>query len=142
MTLVKYQTASPFNRFFNDFFLNPAWDNAPANRFHQPAVNIAETDKGFRLEIAAPGLNKEDITIKVEKDHLIISGKKTEQNTEETAKYHRREFAVQQFERSFRLPDTIDTDQVSANLVNGVLHIELVKKTENQAVVKTIEIGG
>jgi HSP20 family protein len=141
MTLVKYQTASPFNRFFNDFFLNPAFDHAPTNRAYQPAVNIAETEKGFRLEIAAPGLNKEDISIKVEKDQLLIAGKKTEQNNEDTTKYHRREFALQQFERSFRLPETIDTDHVTANLVNGVLHIDLVKKPENQAVAKTIEIG-
>lgn len=138
MTLVKHFTANPYKGIFNDFFFNPVFDT-PANA--QPAVNIVETENGFTLEVAAPGFNKEDFNIKVEKNLLTISGKKETKQEENSPVYRRREFAFTQFERSFRLPETIDTDSVNAALNNGILKVDLAKKPELVPAVKTIAVG-
>ena len=138
MTLVKHHSTNPYKSLLNDFFFQPVYNNAAVS---QPAVNIAETEKGFTLEVAAPGLNKEDFNIKVEKNLLTISAKKEVKQEENGPVYRRREFAFTQFERSFRLPETIDTDQVNATLTNGVLHVELLKKPELVPAVKTIAVA-
>jgi HSP20 family protein len=138
MTLVKHPSANPYKSIFSDFFLNPVFESSAVR---QPAVNIAETEKGFTLEVAAPGLNKADFTIKVEKNLLTISAKKEGKQDENGPVYRRREFAFTQLERSFRLPETIDTDQVNATLANGILYVELLKKPELVPAVKTIAIA-
>lgn len=140
MTLVKHQQA-PVRNLFNEFFFNPAWTPNQPTAVTQPAVNIAETPEGFRLEVAAPGFNKEDFTVKVENKHLVISGKKEVKTEENGPVYRRREFGFTEFERSFRLNDTIDTDSVTAALENGVLHVTLTKKAEHQPTVKTVAIA-
>lgn len=135
MTLVKFQPA-PVRSFFD--FRSPLFNAGP---YTAPAVNVIETARGFRLELAAPGLAKEDFQVKVENDVLTVSAKKETQHTEEGVQYRRREFSYSTFERAFRLPETIDANQVSAAFENGVLRIELVKKPEAQAIVKTVEIA-
>ena len=144
MTLVKFQTApSPYKSLFSEF-LNTAMDNSlPAafatNRF--PALNVVETSNGFRLDLAVPGFDKSDFSLALDKNVLTVSAKKEDEHTENTEKFRRREFAFHAFERSFNLPDSVDHDQVKANYQNGVLGIELVKKTPAANPVKTIEIG-
>jgi HSP20 family protein len=137
MTRTQIFAPSVFNALFNDYFAQPA---QRATAF-QPAVNVIESNNGYRLEVAAPGLRKEDLTIKVENKHLVISAQKSEQSTENAPVYRRHEFSFAGFERSFRLSDTIDPEQVTANLEHGILTIELVRKPEHQPIVKTIEIG-
>jgi HSP20 family protein len=142
MTHAKYQTANPFSSVLNEFFFSPVWDK-PAARQHAAATNILETDKGFRLEVAAPGFEKEDFFVKIEKNILTI-GAKNEAQTEEgqsAPQYRRREFVKTAFERSFRLPETIDNEQVNATLVNGILYVELVKKPELVPAIKTITVA-
>lgn len=136
MTLVRFQPALS-KGLLSDFW-NLPFDNAVAA---QPVVNILETAEGFRLEVAAPGLDKEDFQITVEKNLLTISAKKENARTEEGVKVHRREFAYGTFERSFRLPETLDTENVAATFNNGILYVNLVKKPESKPAVKTIAIG-
>ncbi|MCK6691468.1 MAG: Hsp20/alpha crystallin family protein [Thermoanaerobaculia bacterium] len=136
MTLVRFQHA-PSKNLLSDFWNQP-FDNAVAV---QPVVNILETADGFRIEVAAPGLNKEDFKISVEKNLLTISAQKENARAEEGVKVHRREFAYGAFERVFRLPETIDTNQIKANFKNGILYVNLDKKAETKPAVKTIEIG-
>lgn len=107
----------------------------------QPAVNIVETATGFRIDLAAPGMGKEDVTVKVDNKHLVISAKKAQENANEGETYRQREFVYTDFERSFRLPETIDTENVTATFNNGVLSVSLVKKAEHQPVVKTIQVA-
>ena len=99
---------------------------------HRPSVNIFEEDDAFGLELAVPGLNKEDFDIKVEKDQLIVKAKKAEtnENAETKTKYRRREFNFTSFKRSFHLSDKIDTNKIDAKYENGVLSILLNKKEE------------
>jgi HSP20 family protein len=138
MTVAKYPTSHPFNSLFNEFFATPTLGTTRAN--YVP-VNILETEKGFKLEIAAPGLGKEDFTITVDKNVLTVKAKKEQKQEENGPVYRRREFNFTEVERTFRIPESIDTDQVNAVFNNGILEIELVKKAELQPVVKTIAIA-
>jgi len=131
---------SMFNEFFNhDFpvsFRNGALQKSPA-------VNVVESKDAYRLEVAAPGLAKEDFEVKLDKELLTISAKKsaaTEKN--EGEKYTRREFNFVEFSRSFHLPDTIDANSIKASYDSGVLNVVLEKKQEAKPQpARVIEIG-
>jgi HSP20 family protein len=97
-----------------------------------PAVNIMETEDNFRVEVAAPGMSKEDFSIELDNDVLTISSeqKKESENSDEDGKYTRKEFSYSNFKRAFSLPDSVDSSQISAAYNNGVLEIGLPKKEE------------
>lgn len=106
-----------------------------------PAVNIVELDDEYRLEMAAPGLDKKDFEIKIDNDVLTISARK-EQKEEEKGKYTRREFGYFEFARSFTLPETVDPANIKARYENGVLYVSLPKKPEAKPQpVRTIKVG-
>jgi|APTNR8051073442_1049403.scaffolds.fasta_scaffold52936_1 HSP20 family protein len=110
------------NELFRDF-------GAPATYAQLPAINIAENNDGYRLELAAPGLNKEDFGLEIKDNQLIISANKTTEQTEgETMR--RREFGYFQFTRQFQLPKTVDQDAIEARYEAGVLYINLPKRPE------------
>jgi len=120
------------DNFLNDFFIDFEKSfRRPVNTGlfkNRPAVNILETDDNFQIELAAPGLAKEDIKIDVEKEILKISAKK---NTAiEEKKYTLREFNLSKFERTFTLPETVDNQAISAKFENGILVLTLAKKEE------------
>lgn len=135
MAIVKFP-AAPVRNVFD--FWHPHFQVATAT---QPAVNVVETPQGFRIELAAPGLSKEDFQVKIENDLLSISASKKTETTENGAQYRRREFGFAEFQRAFRLPDTVDAHSVKAAFNNGILQVELSKKPEAQPVVKTVEIA-
>lgn len=128
---------SVFGRYNDDFF-NNFFDGEEL-----PAVNISENSKAFNVELSVPGFEKEEFSIKVEKNILIISAFKENQVEEggENEKVWRREFTSSSFSRSFVLPENIDTENISAKEKSGILKISLPKmqKAPEQAI-KTIEI--
>ncbi len=93
------------------------------------AVNIVEAPDHYRIEMAAPGLKKDDFELKMDNGVLTISVDK-EWELEEGHEFRRREFAYYSFERSFMLPDTVDVDHIKANYKNGILTVTLPKKEE------------
>ncbi|MFO7922086.1 MAG: Hsp20/alpha crystallin family protein [Bacteroidales bacterium] len=95
-----------------------------------PAVNIIEGKEDFRIEVAAPGLDKKDFSIDVKNNVLFISSEKQQQDESKEEKIMRREFSYSSFSRSFSLPNTIDTEKISANHKDGVLNIIIPKKEE------------
>ena len=105
-----------------------------------PAVNIKEDNDKFALELAAPGMKKNDFHINVEKDVLTISSERKEEKEEKKDNYARREFYYNSFSRSFNLPDTIDVDNIKADYKNGILNITLPKKEETK-VTREIKIS-
>lgn len=131
MSLIKRTDRLPF--LFDDFF-NADWfggSNLSKIGFNTPAVNVKETDNDFKVELAAPGLNKEDFNIELDNDVLTISSElKSEKETKEEGKYTRKEFSYQAFKRSFTLPETIDGTGINASYDNGVLAVTLPKKEE------------
>lgn len=128
---------------FNDFFDNDWMVKANATA---PAINVIESDKDYKVEVAAPGMTKEDFNIHLSEDNeLVISmEKKTENNEEDkqNKKYLRREFSYTKFEQALVLPDDVEKDKINANVNNGVLTIELPKRTpeEKAKINKVIEI--
>lgn len=110
----------------------------------QPAVNIAENDTEFRLELAAPGCSKEDFNIKFEPKgrQLSLSVHKEGEQKESNEKYTRREFAYTNFSRTFTLPETVDADAIAARYTDGILHLSLPKNTKNDGdTVRNISIA-
>jgi len=129
-----------FDEFFNgnllpNYIEEGAWKSTPA-------VNIYETNEKFEIEIAAPGLEKEDFKIDLKNDYLLVySEKKDKKEEKEKGKVVRSEFRYSSFQRSFALPKDIDATAINATHKNGVLIIELPKKVEQKdSLVRQIEI--
>lgn len=97
-----------------------------------PAANVKETNDSFVVEIAAPGMKKEDFKVELDQQVLTISSEIKEEHESENKeeKFTRKEFSYQAFQRSFNLPDSIDSQKIKAGYENGVLKVELPKKEE------------
>lgn len=142
MTMVKLHSPvqKNLNNFFDEFFNElPAFGKTVNNLF-SPAVNIVETPDAYHLELNAPGRNKEDFQISVDKGLLTISYEKKEEAKNEGVKVVRREFSSQSFKRSFTVDEKINTEAIQAKYENGLLKLLLPKKAEQQQPVKTISI--
>jgi len=144
MTLVKFnnrQKNYAVNPFFNDVFdsiLNDTFlGDRSSNRV--PAVNIAEDENGFNIELAAPGLKKDDFKINLEKNVLTVSAEKKAENAEETKKYSKREYNYTSFTRSFTLPESVDHSKIEAGYTDGILTLNVAKREE--AKIQTREIA-
>lgn len=130
---------------FNDLLGNE-W-LAERHNATAPAVNIMENDDEYKVEVAAPGMTKEDFKVHINEDNeLIISMEKKSEQKEEDKKhkgtYLRREFSYTQFQQSLLLPDNVEREHISARVENGVMTIEIPKKkvTEAAAAARQIEI--
>lgn len=134
----KYFPAGLLNDFFNRTIADVVGSDVLIN---QPAVNIVETNQAFTLELAAPGFEKSDFVLKVEDDYLTISAKREAKTENQNERYTRREFRFDAFERSFKLPETVNQEAIGAVYENGVLVVTLPKKEEAKPAVKTIQIG-
>jgi len=134
-----------FPSLFNEFFPENTLDSINYERISIPAVNISENFTNFVLEIAIPGIKKEDVSIEIEKDTLLVSSKTTEKSeaeeTTEKGSYSRREFNFSSFKRSFKLPKSINKENVEASFENGVLRIELPKLEEAKNIKRMVEIS-
>ena len=126
------------NNIFDELF-----NNVPANwnkALNVPPVNIHENEEGYHLELQAPGLQKEDFKINVEKGLLTVSYQKPDKSEQSNYKTHRREFSVSSFKRSFSLDEKVNADDIKAKYDAGVLQIFLPKKEEVKVSPKQIEI--
>ncbi len=130
-----------FGRDVNDFFNT----NTPAMH-NLPAVNVAEHQDGFRIEVAAPGLKKEDFKLNLNHNNLTISAYRETQKEDKEhngEKYTRREFSYASFQRTFTLPTSVDADNIQASYADGVLKIDVPKREEAKVKPsRQIEIGG
>lgn len=146
MTLVKFKnrpTTPSFNNLMDTFFEGfPSVFNddfETTNFKHFAPVNIKEVENGFQLEIVAPGLQKEDFKIDLDKNILTISAETKSENKEE--KHIRKEYKYQSFKRSFTVDENIDSENISAQYVNGILVLNLPKQAEVKAPAKQITIA-
>ncbi|HET7898056.1 MAG TPA: Hsp20/alpha crystallin family protein [Flavisolibacter sp.] len=121
-----------FDDFFTKDLLNWGLANNSATNTTIPAVNIKETASNFEVEMAAPGLRKEDFKVELDGNSLTISSEWQNQNeVKEGERYTRREFSYQSFERTFTLPrNVVDVDQINAKYENGVLRLLIPKREE------------
>jgi HSP20 family protein len=127
---------------FNDFFDT---DFMPRANCTAPAINVKETDKVYVVELAAPGMKKEDFNVHInDEGNLIIKMEKKNENKEEdkSARYLRREFSYSKFEQTLLLPDDVKREDIKAHVENGVLTVELPKQVEEKVKLsRQIEIG-
>ena len=105
-------------------------------RMEMPAVNIKETDTTFELEVAVPGMKKDDFKIEVKEGMLYISAETSSEQEEKEENYTRKEFNFSSFSRSFWLPENVKTDDIKANYKEGMLQVTL-PKAEVKVVEKT-----
>lgn len=135
---------------FNDLFNNDWMIKANSTA---PAINVIETEDDYRVEVAAPGMTKEDFNIRIdENDNLVVSMEKKEEMKEEMpendnqgkkeGRYLRREFSYSKFQQTLVLPENVDKDKIEAKVENGVLTITIPKRSEEEAqkAEKVIEI--
>ena len=136
MSLIKRENYSPsWPGFFNDF-LNRDWYDWSNQNFSLtnttiPSVNIKENENEFEVEMAAPGMSKDDFRIELNNSVLTISSEKQNENqSKEGENITRREFSYQSFSRSFTLPVIVETDKITAKYENGLLRVNIPKKEE------------
>lgn len=139
----KYNNQNWLPSIFNDFFDNN-WmvkTNATA-----PAINVIESEKEYKVEVAAPGMTKDDFNIHLSEDNeLVITMEKKNENQEEdkeNKKYLRREFSYTKFQQALILPDDVEKENISASVSEGVLTITLPKlqPEEKAKISRQIEI--
>jgi HSP20 family protein len=99
-------------------------------RYSLPAVNIIEGKDDYRIEVAAPGLNKEDFKINLDNNVLTVSSEREENQQNEENKVMRKEFSYYSFSRSFTLPGTVNAEKIIASHKDGILQISIPKKEE------------
>jgi len=128
-SLLPASQRSMFDDFFNRELFNWGNNNFSASHTTLPSVNIKELEKAFEVEVAAPGMKKEDFSITLDGNMLTISSSKEDQQEEKDGKYTRREFSYQSFQRSFELSkDVVDDENIQARYENGVLRLTIPKK--------------
>lgn len=136
MNLIKRNTDNWLPSIFDDMFKTDWMDNGNngMNRIGTsvPAVNIAEDDDSFTLEVAAPGMSKKDFNLELDNGVLTISSevKREDEKKENGGRFTRREFSYTSFKRAFSLPETVDPEKISAKYNEGVLKIELPKRED------------
>jgi len=105
-----------------------------------PAVNITPTDKGYEITAELPGMEEKDVDVKLANGVLTITGEKRDEKEEKNKDYYVRERSFGSFERSFQLPEDVDTDKIGAGFKKGVLTVTLPKSEEAQTAEKKIEV--
>jgi HSP20 family protein len=145
MTLVKFNngqrkhTVGP--RFIDvfDSIFNEQHANATA-ALRTPAVNIAESENGFDIELAVPGLKKDDIKINLDKNLLTVSAEAKKEEVAEGKKYNKKEFNFSSFTRTFTLPETVDYTKIEAVYTDGILKLTVAKKEEAKVQAREIAV--
>ena len=129
MNIVR-KTTPWFPSLFDEFFTRDFGIDLAPRTYQTPAVNITEKGDAFHLELVAPGKEKKDFDVELEEDTLTISTNSDSGIAEDDTQFTRREFDYASFNRSFRIPETIDTKCIKANYKNGLLSIILPKRKE------------
>jgi HSP20 family protein len=130
MSLIRFKN-SALPSLVGDFFTRESSDIfLPFQNQTIPSVNIIEEKDHFEIHLVAPGLKKDNFQINLEENVLTISYSKTEEKEDEKVKFTRREFKINSFKRSFTINQLIDSEQVSATYLDGILVINLPKKEE------------
>jgi HSP20 family protein len=107
-----------------------------------PTVNVSETPKEYKIEMAAPGLDRKDFKIEVENHCLCISAEKEEEKKEKENDYTRREYSFNSFSRSFNLPEDVKESNIDAKYENGVLKVSVPKMKETPVkIARTIAVS-
>ena len=126
---------------FNDFFDT---DFMPRVNATAPAINVKESEKDYTVELAAPGLTKDDFTVNVDNDgnlHIKIENKSNKKEEDKKSHYLRREFSYSKYEQTLLLPDDVEKEKIAASVNNGVLTVDLPKiEKKEEKTARQIEV--
>ena len=125
--LSNYDNLNSFPALFNEFFGEPAL--AKFNK-REPSANIKENEDSFGIELVVPGFKKDAFKVEVHERNLTISAEEKSASEEKTETFLRKEYSFGSFSRSFRLPNTVDSDKIEASYEDGVLNLTIPKKEE------------
>jgi len=129
MRIVKYNNNNVFPSLMNEFFNDDFGLNFFNRNYSVPSVNSIENNDSFEIDLAVPGMKKEEFSIELNDKVLVISSESS--NNIENDKMRLNEFNFSSFQRSFRVPDSVDHDKIKANYKNGILKIKLPKRKES-----------
>ena len=129
MRIVKYNNNKVFPSLMNEFFNDDFRMNVINNNHSVPSVNSIENDNSFEIDLAVPGMKKDDFTIQLNAKVLVISSENT--NSVENNSMSLNEFNYSSFQRSFIVPETVELDKIKANYKNGILKVKLPKKKDS-----------
>jgi len=135
MTMIRWHRPAGLGDMFQNFFESD-FNDFFSRKFSDPAANIIENPESFQLDLAAPGMKKDDFKIHLENNILTISSEVEEVKLDEGRNYTRKEFSYGSFSRSFTLPKIIDLEKIRADYENGILKVLLPKKEEAKLDVK------
>jgi HSP20 family protein len=146
MTLVKFNSGKTnngslmpgFNDVFDSIFNDTFFNDRMVTRV--PAANISETEDHYHVELAAPGLKKEDFKINLDRNVLNISVEQQSENSDVKKNYSKREYSYTSFVRSFTLPESANSESIEATYTDGVLKIDIAKRDEAKTIRRQIEI--
>ncbi len=129
MRIVKYNNNNVFPSLMNEFFNDDFGLDFFNRNYSVPSVNSIENNDSFEIDLAVPGMKKEEFSIELNDKVLVISSESS--NNIENDKMRLNEFNFSSFQRSFRVPDSVDQDKIKANYKNGILKIKLPKRKES-----------
>ena len=132
MSIVKFNHTPSINSLFDDFFTNTDKLDTNYNKHTIPAVNIKEHETGFVIELAVPGMKKEDLNIELENNKLSISNEKEPVENEDGGIYVRREFIYGKFQRTFNLPKNVEEKKIVGDYKDGILSISIPISKESK----------
>ncbi len=144
MTLVKFNNnrnnslLPGFNDVFESIFNDTFFNDRMVTRV--PAVNISESENNYHVELAVPGLKKDDFKLNLEQNVLTVSVEQSAEHQDNQKNYNKREFSYSSFVRSFTLPESADDSNINASYTDGILTIDIAKREEAKAVRRQIEI--
>ena len=130
MRIVKYNNNNNiYPSLINDFFNDDFGLNFFYNNYSVPSVNSVENNESFEIDLAVPGMKKDDFSIELKDKVLIISSENLDSENKDNIRL--REFNYSSFQRSFRIPESVDHNKIKASYKNGILKIKLPKKKES-----------
>ena len=129
MRIVKYNKNNVFPSLMNEFFNDDLRMNLFNRRHSVPSVNSVENNDSFEIDLAVPGMKKDDFTIELNDKILVISSDNSNYDQNERTRLN--EFNYSSFQRSFRVPESVELDKIKANYKNGILKIKLPKRKDS-----------
>jgi len=129
MRIVKYNNNNVFPSLMNEFFNDDLRMNFFNRRHSVPSVNSVENNDSFEIDLAVPGMKKDDFTIELNDKILVISSDNS--NYDQSERIRLNEFNYSSFQRSFRVPESVELDKIKANYKNGILKIKLPKRKDS-----------
>ena len=129
MRILKYNNNNVFPSLMNEFFNDDFGMNLFNRRHYVPSVNSVENNDSFEIDLAVPGMKKDDFTIELNDKILVISSNNSDYDQNENIRLY--EFNYSSFQRSFRVPESVELDKIKANYKNGILKIKLPKRKDS-----------